>query len=88
MVRQDIARARFELDAEGETAFALYRLDGKVMTIHHTEVPPHLRNRGIASQLIEGALGAARAQGFKVVPRCPFVKAFIARHPEFRDLLA
>ena len=58
------------------------------MTLHHTETPPHLRGRGIASRLIRGALEHARAQQLKVVPRCAFVAAFMARHPEFNDLLA
>ena len=47
-----------------------------------------LRGRGIASRLVQGALESARAAGLKVVPRCPFVSAYIAKHPEFGDLLA
>jgi uncharacterized protein len=46
------------------------------------------RGRGLASQLVAGALENVRARGLKVVPRCPFVRAYIARHPEYRDLLA
>ena len=87
-VRHNTALARFELDAEGATAVAYYRLAGNVMTFHHTETPFHLQGRGIASRLIRGALEQARAQQLKVVPRCSFVAAFMARHPEFNDLLA
>jgi uncharacterized protein len=87
-VRDNIALCRFELDAGGVTAVANYRLDGNVMTITHTEVPPHARNRGIASRLIEGILVDARAHGLKIVPLCPFVGVYFSKHPEDKDVLA
>jgi len=87
-VRQNTTLSRFELDADGTTAIANYRLADGVMTFTHTEVAARLRGRGIASRLVRGALESARAQGVKVVPRCGFVSAFLARHPEFADLLA
>jgi predicted GNAT family acetyltransferase len=51
-------------------------------------VPPAARGGGIASQLTAHALTFARDGGYRVVPSCPFVAAYIQRHPEFRDLLA
>jgi predicted GNAT family acetyltransferase len=88
VIRQNPALSRFELDEGGATAVAYYRLADGVMTFHHTETPAHLRGRGIASRLVRSALEATRAQGFKVVPRCSFVGAYMARHSEFDDLLA
>ena len=61
---------------------------GGVITLLHTETPPQARGQGLASQLIAGALQIARARGLKVKPLCAFVRAYIAKHPEFRDLLA
>lgn len=87
-VRDNPTLSRFELDAGGVTAFMSYRLAGEVMTLNHTETPVAARGRGIASQLVQGALDMARARGLKIVPRCPFVSAFIAQHPEYRDLMA
>jgi predicted GNAT family acetyltransferase len=87
-VRDNPALSRFELDADGVTAVANYRLDGRVMTFTHTEVPPLARHGGIASHLIEGALAAVRARGLKIVPRCSFVKAYVDKHPQTHDLLA
>lgn len=87
-VRQNTTLSRFELDADGTTAIVNYRLSGGVLTFTHTEVASRLRGRGIASRLVRGALEAARAQGLKVVPRCSFVGAYLAHHPEFSDLLA
>jgi predicted GNAT family acetyltransferase len=87
-VRNNAALSRFELDAEGATALAYYRLADGLMTFTHTETPRGLRGRGIASRLVNGALEAVRARGLKVVPRCSFVANYMARHPEFGDLLA
>lgn len=87
-VRDDTALSRFELDAGGVTAFVNYRIDSGVIALLHTETPPQARGQGIASQLIAGALQMVRARGLKVKPLCAFVRAFIAKHPEFRDLLA
>ncbi len=54
----------------------------------HTEVPTALNGRGIGSALVRGELDIARAQGLKVEARCPFVAAYIAKHPEYADLPA
>jgi uncharacterized protein len=86
-VRNNAALHRFELDADGHTAVAYYQLVPGVITFTHTEVPPALSGRGIGSKLARGALEAARAQGLKVVAKCPFVSAYIGKHPEFADLL-
>jgi predicted GNAT family acetyltransferase len=87
-VRQNTDLSRFELDVDGETAVANYRLADGVMTFTHTETPAHLRGRGIASQLVAGALAQARAQRLKVRAGCDFVRAYLARHREFDDLVA
>jgi predicted GNAT family acetyltransferase len=50
-------------------------------------VPAHVNNKGLGSQLVRGALDLLRAEGAKVVPMCPFVGSFIAKHPECADLL-
>ena len=65
------ALSRFELDADGVTAFMTYRVAGNVMTLMHTETPVEARGRGIASQLIAGVLDEVRRRGLKIVPRCP-----------------
>jgi predicted GNAT family acetyltransferase len=51
-------------------------------------VPPLLRRRGVAAQLTAGALELVRAQGGSVEARCAYVAQFIARNPQFQDLLA
>jgi predicted GNAT family acetyltransferase len=86
-VRNNTALNRFELDLDGKMAVAYYKLSPGVITFLHTEVPQEMSGHGIGSQLVAGALESARAQGLKVVPRCPFVSAYMAKHPEFNDLL-
>ena len=82
------ARHRFELEVDGETAFAEYRREGPSIVFTHTVVPEALSGRGIGSRLIRAALETVRAEGLKAVPQCPFVRAFIEKHPEEQDLLA
>jgi hypothetical protein len=86
-VRDNAALNRFELDVEGGMAVAYYRAAPGRITITHTEVPTELRGRGIGSVLVKGALDLARAQGLTVVSRCPFVSAYLGKHPEYNDLL-
>ncbi|MEG3088474.1 GNAT family N-acetyltransferase [Sphingomonas sp. PB4P5] len=85
--QDNLAKSRFELIEDDQTAFAAYELEGKTIAFAHTIVPPALEGRGIASRLIAYALGEARARGLKVRPECSFVAAFIERHPETQDLL-
>ena len=78
---------RFETGVDGQLAYAEYRLAPGVMTLPHTVVPESLEGRGIASALATTALGYARDQGLKVRPTCPFISGYIARHPEWRDIV-
>lgn len=86
-VRDNTQRHRFELDADGHVAFSEYKRAGGTITIMHTEVPKELGGKGIGSQLVRGLLEIARTQGLKVVAKCPFVAGYIAKHPEYADLL-
>jgi uncharacterized protein len=87
-VTQNPALSRFELEVDGHVAAAYYEQKDGVITFTHTEVPPELGGRGVGSQLARGALDWVRALGFKVVARCPFIGAYIGKHPEYNDLLA
>ena len=86
-VRDNKSLSRFELDVEGATAFANYRLAPGTVIITHTETPRALRGRGIASQLVQGALERIRADGLRVVAGCGFVVDYLRKHPEFADLV-
>ena len=68
-------------------AFANYRLTPDTVIITHTETPRALRGRGIASELVKGALEIIRADGLKVVAGCGFVVDYLQKHPEFADMV-
>jgi len=88
VIRDNKALSRFELQSQGVTVFLNYHIDGGTITLQHTETPVEARGRGLASQLVHGVLENARARGLKVVPRCAFVRAYLAKHPEFAELVA
>jgi predicted GNAT family acetyltransferase len=86
-VRDNRSANRFELATDASVAFIDYRRSHGVVTMTHAEVPPALSGQGIGSQLVKGALDLVRADGEKVVPRCPFIAAYINRHDEYQPLL-
>ncbi|HWD70539.1 MAG TPA: GNAT family N-acetyltransferase [Solirubrobacteraceae bacterium] len=74
---------RYEARLDGEIAgFAQYRVDGQQITIFHAEVDPAIEGRGVGSQLAKTALDDVRRRGLELVPRCPFIAAYVRRHPD------
>jgi uncharacterized protein len=86
-VRNNTSLGRYELDVEGHTAVAYYTRAGDVITLTHTEVPQELSGRGIGSRLARDVLDDIRAAGLEVVATCPFMAGYIAKHPEYTDLV-
>jgi len=88
-VERNEAAHRFELRApDGSVAELVYHMRGPTtIVLLHTEVPPELRGHGIAGQLARAALDHARAHGLRVKVKCPYVKAFLERHPEYQVLV-
>lgn len=81
--------SRYELrDGERMIGELAYRRRNGRMALIHTEVDEALERRGLGSRLVAAALDDSRREGLEVVPLCPFVEAFIERHPEYEDLVA
>jgi predicted GNAT family acetyltransferase len=79
---------RYEIEADGEVAgFLMYRVEPGVLELVHTDVDPRFEGKGVGAALVQGALDDVRARGLKVRPYCPFVAAYIRRHPEYEDLV-
>lgn len=72
---------RFELTVDGKTAVLLYERTPRSLVLVHTEVPVALRGRHLADQLAKAAIDQAHAEGLQVVAVCPFVKAYMRKHP-------
>ena len=70
------------------TGLIEYRAEPGVVFLIHTEVDPAFSGQGLGERLVAGALADLRARGLKLVPLCPFVRAYLRRHPDQADLVA
>lgn len=81
-------RARFEIRADGELAgFVLYHLRGDEIAFTHTETDDRFRGHGIGGHLVKASLDQAKARHLAVLPYCPFMRSWIADHPDYADLV-
>jgi len=79
---------RFELLVDGQRGLLTYRRFPDRIVFDHTEVPKPLEGQGLAAKLSAVALDFARANRLRVIPVCPYVSAFIRKHPEYQDLVS
>ncbi|KQN92601.1 acetyltransferase [Sphingomonas sp. Leaf231] len=87
-VRDNRSEQEFTLTIGDHRAVAAYQQEGDTIVFTHTVVPPEIEGRGVGTKLVHGALDLVRDRGLKVVPQCRFVRSYIEKHPEMRDLLA
>ncbi|GAA1451334.1 MULTISPECIES: GNAT family N-acetyltransferase [Nocardiopsis] len=82
-------RSRYEVSADGEVVgFSAYHLiDEGVYALPHVEVDPAFEGRGVASALMRESLDDIRERGLKVVPICPFARAYIGKNRGYADLV-
>ena len=80
---------RYEIRVGSQLAgFVDYHAQPGLVTVLHTEVDPAFEGHGVGSHLVAGMLDDLRERGLKVLPICPFVRAYVRQHPEARDLVA
>lgn len=87
-IRHQPEASRFATTVDGQEGFVEYAEGEGALTITHTVVPSEIGGRGIAGQLVRAVLEHARANGFKVVPRCSYAADYVERHRQYADLLA
>jgi uncharacterized protein len=85
--QEKVTTGRFEIERDGQVAYLEYSLSGNVLELIHTEVPENLRGMGLASSLAETAFRWARENNLKVDIICPSVQEYVAKHPEYSDLV-
>jgi predicted GNAT family acetyltransferase len=87
-VRDNPSRNQFEIDlGDGEFAYAKYNLLPGAIRFYHTVVPESHGGQGLGTMLIKAGLAAARERGLKVIPICPFFRAYLKKHPEEHDIV-
>jgi predicted GNAT family acetyltransferase len=87
-VRDNPEAHRYEvLLGDVVAGYSEYRRLGDRIVFTHTLVDPAFAGQGLGSRLAAGALDDVRARGLKVTPICPFVAAYIKRHPAYADLV-
>ncbi|MES3029551.1 MAG: GNAT family N-acetyltransferase [Pseudomonadota bacterium] len=86
-LRNNQADHRYEMDEQGMTSWADYRLAGDRLYIDHVESPPALRGTGASGRLMAALAADAREQGLRITPICGFAAVWLRRSPEFRDLV-
>ena len=80
--------SRYEIHVDGERAgFTHYRTRSAALEFDHTEIDDAYEGQGLGGQLARGALDDVRANGGKVIATCPFIKGWIEKHEDYRDLL-
>jgi uncharacterized protein len=88
VVRDNPEELRYEILRGGELVGEIrYRSEPGVIVLVHTDVAPSAEGQGIGTRLVAGALDDIRSRGLRLVPVCPFVAAYLRRHPEQRDLV-
>ena len=85
-VKHNTEQHRFEVVIDGKEAFTLYMLGEKLMTFVHTEVPEEFEGQGIGGKIAHTALEYAKEHGYRVQAICPFISAYIKRHPEYQPI--
>ncbi len=86
---QNDEKKRFELKIDNHISFIEYILNNEnIMFLTHTEVPNSLEGKGVGSSLVHKTLEFLKENNYKLAPLCPFVAAYLKRHPEWKSLLA
>ena len=81
------AAKQYEFHIGDQIARIEYIKAGNRIFLTHTEVPVALEGQGIGSSIIKAALEEVRANGWILIPMCPFVAMYIKKHPEWKDLV-
>jgi predicted GNAT family acetyltransferase len=80
-ITRNDAAGRFEITVDGHLAELTFHRTGNQLVLDHTGVPDAIGGHGLAGRLAEAAFEYAADQNLSVVPRCPYVRAWLEKHP-------
>ena len=86
-ISRNEAAHRFEVPLGDKIAKIDYIQSNGKLNLVHTEVPKKFEGQGIGKKLVKAALDYAQETNLKVIPSCPFVAAYIRRHPEYLEIV-
>jgi uncharacterized protein len=91
VITDNKAESRFEICVGGERAglvqYHIPSQDPGAISFLHTEVDDRFQGMGLAGKLARAVLDSARERGLQVLPYCPYIKTWIAKHPDYVDLV-
>jgi uncharacterized protein len=85
-IKNNAEAHRFEAVLDGKTAMVEYMIAGQNMIFTHTEVPPEYEGKGVGNKMAQVALDYAKTEGYKIQALCPFIAAYVRRHPEYHPI--
>ncbi|HEU4699126.1 MAG TPA: GNAT family N-acetyltransferase [Gemmatimonadales bacterium] len=71
----------------GEAEIVYAPVADGVVELQHTYVPPAARGDHVGDALVRAVLADIRARGWRARVTCPYVGAWLRRHPEARDVV-
>ena len=88
-IKDNAHKSRFELDYDNKLAVVNYqKIDDETLALTHTEVDPSLEGKGVGSHLVRQVLEYVDRNNLHLVPVCPFVAAYLRRHPDWNRLVS
>jgi|SRR5690554_619501 len=87
LLHKNEEKKRFEIEIAGSFAFIKYTETAKNIALIHTEVEPALEGQGAAGAVVEKTLNYINTSGKTLLPYCPYVFAYIKKHPEWKRLV-
>ena len=86
-LKKNEAVKQFEMEVDDHKAIIAYQENRFTITLLHTEVPPELEGRGVATAIIEKTLTYIEKNHLRLIPLCPFIITYIKRHPQWKMIL-
>lgn len=85
-VKNNPEAKRFEVVLDDKIALVEYMIAGQNIIFTHTEVPPEFEGMGVANKMAHHVLEYAVSEGYKVQALCPFISAYVQKHPEYQPI--